>query len=288
MMKKIGFLGLGTMGLPMALNIARAGFDVMVYNRTGGKAGPVLDAGAAEAESPKEVFDWADAVLMMLSGPTAINDVLVPAILNHSGTLKGKIIANMGTNPPGFTGQLDARLGKAGAVFVDAPVSGTRVQAGEGALLIMVSGPEKAVEGLSPVFEALGNKVVPCGNVPKAGMMKLAVNIVVSASISGLAEGAHFAQKSGLDLETFFLLILNGPLGNDMFAIKARKIMDHDFTPQASLGTVREMLKHIADTAYEINARIPNTSSNMNLVTSAINRGLAREDACAIVKVFNE
>jgi len=116
--------------------------------------------------------------------------------------------------------------------------------------------------------------------------MKLAVNIVLSASIAGLVEGAHFAQKSGLDTETFFRLILDGPLGNNIFAIKAKKIMEQDFTPQASIRTVREMLKHITDTAYEINAFIPNILSNVNLIAAAMNQGLAEEDACAIIKVF--
>lgn len=286
-MRKIGFLGLGTMGMPMAVNLAQAGLDVMVFNRTPEKAGPVLEAGAVEAEAPAAVFQWSDAVVMMLSGPEAIDAVLDPVMLNAPDALKGKVLVNMGTNPPAFSRQLDARLAETGAVFVDAPVSGTRVQAEEGALLIMASGPDEAIGGVSPLFDAVGSKVVPCGDVPKAGMMKLAINIVLSSAISGLAEGSHFAQKSGLDLETFFLLLLNGPLGNDMFAIKAKKIMEQDFTPQASIGTVHEMLKHIMDTAYDINARIPNTSSNMNLIRSAINQGLSDEDACAIIKVFN-
>lgn len=277
---------MGTMGLAMAVNIARAGLELMVYNRTRGKAGPALGAGAVDADSPVALFDWADTVVMMLSGPVAIDDVLEPVIKDHPGCLKGKVVVNMGTNPPAFSRQLAARLDKVGAVFVDAPVSGTKVQAEEGVLLVMTSGPDEVIDQLSPIFNAVGNKVVKCGAVPQAGMMKLAVNIVLSASIAGLVEGAHFAQKSGLDTETFFRLILGGPLGNDIFAIKAKKIMEQDFTPQASIGTVREMLKHITDTAYEINAFIPNTLSNVNLIASAMNQGLADKDACAIIKVF--
>ena len=287
-MRNIGFLGMGTMGLPMAVNIAGAGFDVMIYNRTRAKAAPALEAGAVEADSPAALFEWADTALMMLSGPEAIDAVLEPVIRNDSGLLEGKVVVNMGTNPPVFSKQLDARLGEVGAVFVDAPVSGTRVQAEGKALLIMASGPDETIGQLRPIFEALGNKVVPCGKVPNAGMMKLAVNIVLSASLAGFIEGTHFAQKSGLDVETFFQLILNGPLKNDMFAIKAKKILEQDFAPQASIAVVREMLKHITDTAYEINARIPNTLSNVNLIAAAMNQGLADEDACAVIKVFDQ
>ncbi len=287
-MEKIGFIGLGVMGLPMAVNITRAGIRLMVYNRTGGKADPALEAGAAEADAPAALFEWADAVVMMLSGPAGVDDVLEPIIKNNPGVLEGKVVINMGTNPPAFSKRLDARLDKVGAVFVDAPVSGTKVQAEEGVLLVMASGPDEVIDQLSPIFKAVGAKVVKCGAAPRASMMKLAVNIVLCASIAGLVEGAHFAQKSGLDTETFFRLVLGGPMGNDIFAIKAKKIMERDFTPQASIGTVREMLKHITDTAHEINAFIPNTLSNVNLIAAAMNQGLADEDACAIIKVFSK
>ena len=225
---------------------------------------------------------------MMLSGPDPIDEVLGLVLQNQAEALKGKFVVNMGTNPPAFSRQLAARLEKAGALFVDAPVSGTKVQAEEGALLVMISGPDQALDQLSPIFGAVGNKVVRCGAVPRAGLMKLAVNIVLCASIAGLVEGVNFAQKSGLNPGTFFQLILGGPLRNDMFAIKAKKIMEQDFSPQASIGTVRELLKHITDTAYEMNAFIPNTLSNVNLITSAVDQGLSDEDACAIIKVFGK
>ena len=107
--------------------------------------------------------------------------------------------------------------------------------------------------------------------------------IVVSSEQS---TNANFAQKSGLDPNTFFQIILAGPMGNDIFALKAKKILERDFTPQASIGTAREMLKHIVDAAYEINAFIPATLSNANLMAAAMNQGLAEEDAIAIIKVF--
>ncbi len=286
-MHRIGFMGLGTMGLPMAVNMAKTGLELMVYNRTPGKAAPALEAGAVEATSVKALFEWSDTVVMMLSGPEAIGAILDPMIEDQPGLLHGRAFMNMGTNPPSFSRQLAVRLESVGAAFVDAPVSGTRVQAEQGDLLVMTSGPKDVIDSLTPLFSAVGHKIVHCGDVPNSGLMKLAVNIVLSASISGLVEGTHFAEKAGLDLTTFFGLILGGPLKNDMFAIKARKLIELDFSPQASIGTVREMLKHIMDTAYEINASIPNTLSNMNLITAATNLGLAGEDACAIIRVFS-
>jgi len=279
-------MGTGTMGLPMAVNMAMAGLNLMVYNRTPGKAAPAVEAGAIQASFPAALFEWADIVVLMLSGPEAIDAVLDPFLMNQPGLLKGKALVNMGTNPPAFSQQLADRLEKVGAVFVDAPVSGTRVQAEAGALLVMTSGPKEVIDRLTPVFNSVAHKMVHCGRVPNSGLMKLAVNIVLSASISGLVEGAHFAERAGLDLGTFFGLIMGGPLKNDMFAIKAEKIMKQDFTPQASIGTVYEMLKHITDTAYDMKSPIPNTLTNMNLITAAMNQGLEEEDACSIIKVF--
>lgn len=285
-MERIGFLGLGNMGLPMATNMAKAGLDIMVFNRTRGKSGRALRAGAVEVDSLIALFEQADTVVMMLSGPDAICANLDPIFENNHRIFQKKVFVNMGTNPPSFSRQLALRLEKRGATFIDAPVSGTKVQAEEGTLLMMTSGPEKIHQALAPLYNAVSKTVVHCGPLPNAGMMKLAVNIVLSASLSGLMEGAHFAEKSGLDLKTFFQLVLGSPLGNDMFAIKAKKIMEQDYAPQASIGTVREMLKHITDTAYDIQAYIPNTLSNMNLITTAMNQGLGSEDACALIKTF--
>jgi 3-hydroxyisobutyrate dehydrogenase-like beta-hydroxyacid dehydrogenase len=169
-MEKIGFIGLGTMGLPMAVNIARSGLGLRVYNRTRGKADPALAAGAEEADSTVALCEWADTVVMMLSGPAAIDGVLEPIIQNHPGVLKGKVMVNMGTNPPAFSRQLAACLGAMGAVFVDAPVFGTKIPAEEGALLVMASGPDEIIDRLLPIFKAVGHKVVRCGAVPLAAM----------------------------------------------------------------------------------------------------------------------
>ncbi len=217
-MECIGFLGLGSMGLPMATNMAKAGLEPLVYNRTGGKAVRALEAGAVEMESLTALFERADTVVMMLSGPAAICAILDPMFEKDLPIIQGKVFINMGTNPPSFSRQLALRLEKRGATFIDAPVSGTKVQAEDGTLLIMTSGPEEIHKTLSPLFNAVGKTVVHCGPVPNAGMMKLAVNIVLSASLTGLMEGAHFAEKGGLDLKTFFQLVHGSPLGNDMFA----------------------------------------------------------------------
>jgi 3-hydroxyisobutyrate dehydrogenase len=287
-MDKVGFMGLGAMGLPMASNLAKAGLDLMVFNRSPAKAEPLKKQGVQVAASCHELIDWADIVVMMLSGPEAIEATLGERLASAPQMLAGKLVVNMGTNPPSYSETLAGRLAQAGAAFVEAPVLGTQEPAVQGTLLVMTSGPRQAQKKLEPIFDAVGSQSVYCGQVPKAGMMKLAVNLVLSAALEGLFEGTHFAQKAGLDLDTYFQLILNSPLGNPVFALKAKKLLERDYAPQASLGTVREMLKHIADTAHDIGAFIPGTLGNLNLSTMAINQGLAGEDACAMIKVFDK
>jgi 3-hydroxyisobutyrate dehydrogenase len=287
-MDKVGFMGLGAMGLPMASNLAKAGLDLMVFNRSPAKAEPLKKQCVQVAASCHELIDWADIVVMMLSGPEAIEATLGERLASAPQMLAGKLVVNMGTNPPSYSETLAGRLAQAGAAFVEAPVLGTQEPAVQGTLLVMTSGPRQAQKKLEPIFDAVGSQSVYCGQVPKAGMMKLAVNLVLSAALEGLFEGTHFAQKAGLDLDTYFQLILNSPLGNPVFALKAKKLLERDYAPQASLGTVREMLKHIADTAHDIGAFIPGTLGNLNLSTMAINQGLAGEDACAMIKVFDK
>lgn len=285
-MNKIGFMGLGTMGLPMAINAAKAGLDLMVYNRTGSKAGPVLQAGAKAADSPEALLDWSEALVMMLTGPQAMEETLGVLLSRKPELFKGKLVVNMGTNPPSYAKDLEGRLQAVGAAFVDSPVFGSKEPAEQGALIVLASGPVGALERMAPLYDAVGDKTINCGEVPKASMMKLAVNLVTVAAGEGLAEGVHFAQKGGLDLQTFLGLILNGPVGNAFFAMKAEKYLKEDYSEQASIGTVHEMLKHVVDTAHDLKACIPNTLSNLNLITRAVNQGLAKEDACAIIKVL--
>jgi 3-hydroxyisobutyrate dehydrogenase len=118
---------------------------------------------------------------------------------------------------------LNQRLIEAGAVFVDSPVLGSSKPAELGTLLIMPSGPEDAVEKLTPLFMAMGERIVNCGQPPQASMMKLTVNLVQIAMMEGLAEGVHFARKGGLDLATLFEILLKGTVGNSLYELKARK-----------------------------------------------------------------
>jgi 3-hydroxyisobutyrate dehydrogenase-like beta-hydroxyacid dehydrogenase len=286
-MKKIGFIGLGTMGLPMSVNLARAGYDLTVFNRTPAKTVPVVAAGARAADSLVDLFRRTETVILMLAGPSAIDATLGALVDQHGEILRDKLIVNMGTNPPSYTSSLADRVEKAGARFVDAPVFGSKRPAEEGQLLVMASGPEEVIKEVTPLFAVMGNKIVNCGLVPKASMMKLTVNLIQIAMMEGLAEGVHFAKRGGLDLGILFQIIQNGPVGNNLYALKGQKYLASDYSPHAPVYAVRDVLKQIADTAYEIEANIPNTMCNLNLSTSAVKSGLAKEDFCALVKLLD-
>lgn len=285
-MDSIGFMGMGAMGVPMATNLALAGLEVTVCNRTAGKCAPAQEAGARRAESFMELAQGADIVILMLSGPEAIENTLGELLRERPDTLRGKLVVNMGTNPPAYMRALAQRVEEAGANLVDAPVLGTQEPAQQGHLVILASGPQAFLARLTPAFQAMGRAVVQCGEVPGATTMKLALNLVMSTALEGMLEGAHFAQKAGLDLGAFFDLVQQGPVGNSVFGLKIPKLLAKDFTPQASLSTVREMLEHIVETAREVEAYIPGTLNNLDLTNSALQQGLGSQDACALIKVF--
>lgn len=286
-MSKIGFVGIGAMGLNMSRNLLKAGFDLLVYNRTPEKCAPLVEAGAQTASSFAELLSQTDTLIMMLTGPRAIEDCVGPILEGSPSVFSGKLLVNMGTNAPAFTADLNQRLIEAGAVFVDSPVIGSSKPAELGTLLIMPSGPEDAVKKLTPLFMAMGERIVNCGQPPQASMMKLTVNLVQIAMMEGLAEGVHFARKGGLDLATLFEILLKGAVGNSLYELKARKYLEDDFTPQSTLSGVRDVLQQIAETAYDMEADIPNTLANLNLSNRAMKDGLGGEDFCALVKILD-
>ena len=163
MKPKIGFMGLGIMGTPMAANLLKAGYPVMVYNRSPEKAAPLVKQGAGLASHPKALARAADVVIAMVTGPEALQDLLwgpdgAGGAFNHS-----KVFINMSSVSPGYTRELARELESTGVTFIDAPVSGTKKPAEDGTLIILAGGPRDKVEELEPVLLAMGKKVVYCG-----------------------------------------------------------------------------------------------------------------------------
>lgn len=237
----VGFIGLGVMGTPMALNLVRAGVPLVVWNRTASRAEPLRAEGAHVAAGPAEVFERADTVLLVLADEDAVDAVLGRGTSTFASRVAGRTVVHMGTTSPEYSHGLDADVRAAGGRYAEAPVSGSRVPAEAGRLVAMLAGDPMTVEAVRPLLAPLCQETFPCGPVPNALLMKLSVNLFLITLVTGLTEAFHFADRQGLDRGLFLDVLDAGPMASGVSRMKAPKLLEGDFGVQAA---VQDVLKN--------------------------------------------
>src|SRR5437868_2504299 len=255
----VGFIGLGTMGEPMALNLVRVGTPLLVWNRSPAKSAVLGKAGASVAKDAAEVLARCEVVIFMLVDGAATDGVLGRGERGFADRVKGRTLVNMATPSPGYSKELAADVRRAGGHYVEAPVSGSRKPAEAGQLVAMVAGEPEVVERVRPLLAPMCRAVISCGAVPNGLYMKLAVNVFLTAVVTGLAEAAHFAQRHGLDLAQFVSAIDAGPLASDVSRGKGAKLVSDDFVAQAAISNVLENVRLIAAAARDAGIASPIT-----------------------------
>lgn len=288
MKQKVGFMGLGIMGAGMAANVLKAGYPLMVYNRTLGKTEALARLGAGVASSPRALAGAVDVVILMVTGPEAIDGLLFGPGGAAAALAPPRVLINMSSVSPRYTRELAARLAPTGITFLDAPVSGTKKPAEEGTLLILAGGVEEQVTGLAPLLGTMGKKIIYCGPVGQGSMMKMAVNLLLGLIMEGLAEMLNFGRQGGLDLETLLDTIFSGPLNCGLFQMKADMFRQHDFSVSFPLKHMTKDLKFIVDTAYETGAPLPVGHLLLHLYRLGVSRGLGDLDFAAVSRVLEE
>jgi 3-hydroxyisobutyrate dehydrogenase-like beta-hydroxyacid dehydrogenase len=286
MKQQMGFMGLGIMGTPMAANVLKAGYPVMVYNRSPEKADPLVQQGARLASSPKALAQATEVVIAMVTGPEAIGDLLwgpdgAGGALNHS-----KVFINMSSVSPRYTRELAQELKPSGVTFIDAPVSGTKKPAEDGALVVLAGGPEDKIEELSPLFLAMGKKVVYCGPVGQGSMMKMFINLLLGLMMEGFAEAINFGRLGGLKLEAMLDTVSSGAMNSPMFQVKAANLRENNYPPAFPLKHVAKDAKFVVDTAYELGAPVPAGQMLLHLYRTGVAQGWGDEDISAIARVL--
>ncbi len=279
-MDRVGFLGLGTMGTPMALNLARAGTGLLVWNRTPGKATVLRAAGAEVARDPAEVFERCEVVILMLADADAVDTVL------KQTTLAGHTIVHMGTTAPEHSQTLEAGILAAGGRYVEAPVSGSRLPAEAGELVAMLAGRPDAVADIRPLLEPMCRDTVDCGAVPNGLLMKLAVNVYLTTVVTGLAETVQFARAHGLDLGQLVDILGAGQTSSPIMRVKAPKLVEEDFTAQASIANVRANVDLIAAAARTAGLALPLLEASQDLYAETSRLGLGDADMVAVIKAL--
>jgi 3-hydroxyisobutyrate dehydrogenase-like beta-hydroxyacid dehydrogenase len=286
MYQKIGFIGMGIMGQPMAANILKAGFDLMVYNRTKEKTETLAGVGALVADTPAAVSDWADVIIFMLTGPEAIDAMVYGEKGLLSAQRSGKVVINMSTVSPAYSRTLENYLQPGGLLFIDAPVSGSKKPAIEGSLIILAGGPRELVNRLEPLFLSMGQKVIYCGEAGQGSAMKMTVNLLLAIMMEGLCESLNMSQQ--LKLETGLVLdtILAGPLGCGLFRLKNDMLRHNDFQVQFPLKHMAKDLRFVLQTADETGAAVPAGHAVFQLYRQGVGLGNGDLDFAAVKKTL--
>ncbi len=235
---KIGWIGLGNMGIPMATQLIEAGYEVSAYNRSKAKEGALKEIGALLAETPKDLLVQTDVIFVMVS-----DDAAIEAIFNGKdgilcAEVSGKIIINMSTVSPSISREMARACATKGHHYLDAPVSGSVKQAETGQLVIMVGGDEIAFNEVKPILEKLGKLAMRVGDTGAGNSAKLAINSLLALYAQGLAETVVFANAQGIKTEDLLNLINNAAIGNIFTKIKGDAIVADQY--QAAFA-----LKHI-------------------------------------------
>ena len=256
----VGFIGLGIMGQPMALNLLKAGFPLTVWNRTASKMEPVVSSGARAAGSPAEVAAASDVVISIVSDSP---DVLAVA-LGQGGLIEGArpglLYIDMSTIAPRVARDVGAQLGAKGIDMLDAPVSGGQKGATEATLSIMVGGSPEAFQRARPVFAALGKTVTYLGPSGSGQAAKLCNQVVCVLNILAVCEGLMLGARSGLDVKQLLAAITQGAARSWMLENLGPRMAEGDFAPGFLVRLQQKDLRLVMETAEELHLPLPGTS----------------------------
>ncbi|MEU1702000.1 NAD(P)-dependent oxidoreductase [Streptomyces pseudogriseolus] len=283
---RVGFVGLGVMGRPMALNLARAGTPLVVWNRTPDRCAPLRDAGAEVAAGPAEVFRRADTVLLMLADEAAVDAVLGRGTPGFAARVAGRTVVHMGTTSAAYSAALERDVRAAGGAYAEAPVSGSRVPAEEGRLVAMLAGDPAVVASVRPLLAPMCRESFDCGTVPDALLMKLAVNLFLITQVTGLTEAFHFADRHGLDRARFLDVLDAGPMASSVSRMKAPKLLARDFDVQAAAADVLKNNRLIAEAARAAGVASPLLDACHALFEETVAGGHGGEDMVAVLRAL--
>lgn len=280
---RIGFIGLGIMGLPMARNLLAAGHELVVHNRSRAAVDALAAEGATPAASPAEVAQQAGVVLTMLPDGPDVETVVLGEDGVAAGMGEGSLLVDMSSIAPATSRALADALAERGATLLDAPVSGGEPGAIAGTLAFMVGGAEVDLERVRDVLEVMGGSVTHVGPVGAGNIAKLANQAIVAVNIAVLGEAAVLARTAGVDPAAVLDAIRGGLAGSAVLEQKAQKMLDADFAPGFRLDLHIKDLDNTLATGHETGAALPLTAAVREMMTALTAAGHGREDHSALV-----
>ena len=282
---KIGFIGMGIMGTPMACNLVRAGYDVMVSNRTMSKCDPVVALGA-KAGTYREVAESCDVVITMLPNSPQVKAVMLGDNGIAAHMKSGSVFIDMTSVNPVASKELGEALAAYGIEMLDAPVSGGEPKAIDGTLSIMVGGKQEVFDAYKEMLGAMGTSVVRCGEIGAGNTTKLANQIIVACNIQALAEALTLAQKAGVDPQLVFQAIRGGLAGSTVMDAKAPMMIGGNDTPGFKIDLHIKDLNNALDCAHTVGSPVPMTASVQEIMQWLHNHEGGQKDHSAIAQYY--
>ena len=287
-MEKIGFIGLGIMGNPMAKNLLKAGYSLTVYDIMPEKVDDLVAAGAQVGSSSNEVAEKSDVVITMLPNSPEVKDAVLGADGVLDGAKPGTILVDMSSIAPLASKEVSERAKEKGVVVLDAPVSGGEPKAVDGTLAIMVGGPAETFEKVKDILAVMGGSVTLVGDIGSGNMTKLANQIIVALNIAAMSEAMVLATKSGVDPEKVFEAIRGGLAGSTVLDAKMPLVLEGNFKPGFRIELHIKDLANALDTAHEVGVPVPLTSVVMEAMQALKVDGKGADDHGGIIQFYEK
>ena len=283
---KIGFIGLGIMGKPMAKNLLKAGYELKVHDLVTAAVEELVLAGAVKAQSSADAARGSDLIITMLPNSPHVK----AAVLGENGVLEGlapgSILVDMSSINPIASREICLEVEKKGCFMLDAPVSGGEPKAIDGTLAIMAGGRQDVFDRVKDVLQVMGKSVTLCGDIGAGNTTKLANQIIVAANIAAVSEALTLGVKAGVRPEAIYSAIRAGLAGSTVMDAKAPMMMDGNFKPGFRINLHIKDLANALDTGHDVGAPLPLTAAVMEMMQWLKTNGYEGEDHSALVRYY--
>jgi len=282
---KIGFIGVGIMGSPMARNVLKGGFDLVVYDTSRDAVQVLVNKGANSGESPKDVASVTDVIITMLPMPSDVENVVLGVQGIIDGVKEGSIYIDMSTGDPVLAKRIADELEKLGVATLDCPVGGGKPEAIAGSLFLMAGGEAETIENVRPLLECMGKSVIHCGGSGTGQVMKLTNNMLGAMTFQATTEALSLGMKFGIELKTMLAVLSNTAASNALITrVLPGKAFKGDYQPGFTLRLTQKDLGLALDLAKKYSVPIPLAAQTLQRVSQLISSGYGDLDIGAFIK----
>lgn len=284
---KIGFIGMGLMGIPMSLRLVQAGFDVMVWNRNPDKTQAIVNAGGKQAESLPQLAEHSDIIMTCISDTSAIDSLMFSEFKLADELKDGQIIVDFSSIDPAATRDFSARLAKKNVRWVDAPVSGGVAGAEQGTLAIMAGGDEQVIDAIRPILEPLSQRVTRMGETGAGQVTKICNQMIVSCNVLVMAEVMALAEKSGVDSNMIPQALKGGFADSTPLQLTGPRMAQRDYEPvKWHVKTLSKDLDMANALAKDMLSAVPMAGLGAELMRQHASKGFNEQDPCTLIEMY--